>query len=336
MSLLRSGSRHGRSDLTIWMVLLPILIALPMFIEKVYYLHLVTIMLIWVILTQGLNVIQGYAGYVSICQATFFGIGAYTSALVTSKLGWPVGAGFAAASLAGLLSGVLIGWPSLKMKGHYFAIATMAFAVLVSSVMLNWKVVTGGDAGLQGIPRPGFDLWGFELGSPQGYYYLVLIAAVLSVVFVGRLVRSRVGRAIIAVRENEAVAAAIGIDTTRSKRLAFGISAILGSVAGAFYVHYINFVNPTPFHLGVSLNAILAVIIGGAGTVWGPAIGSALVVFLPEYLRVATEYRMVIYGTLIILVMIFMPRGIMGILERVADGWGRQAKGVIVSGERSK
>ncbi|MCL4182934.1 MAG: branched-chain amino acid ABC transporter permease [Burkholderiaceae bacterium] len=309
-------SRNRKSSYVAWSILLLCMGLLPLMIEKVYYLHLMTIMLIWIILTQGLNVIQGYAGYVSICQATFFGIGAYASALVTVNLGWPVGAGFVASLLAGLVAGLFIGWPSLKMKGHYFAIATMAFAVLVGSVMHNWKSVTGGDAGLHDIPRPEFSFAGFELGSPQGYYYLVLIAAAASVAFVGRLVRSRVGRSIVAVRENEAVAAAIGIDTTRSKRLAFLISAVLGSISGAFYVHYINFLNPTPFHLDASLNAILAVIIGGAGTVWGPVIGSALVVFLPEYLRVATEYRMVIYGALIILVVIFMPRGVMGIWER--------------------
>ena len=305
--------------LGLWLgtILLIVMAALPVFIEKVYYLHLVTIMLIWIVMTQGLNVIQGYAGYVSICQASFFGIGAYASALVTTKLGWPVGAGFLTALFAGVVSGLFIGWSALKMKGHYFAIATMAFAVLIGSVMLNWKAVTGGDAGLHDIPRPELTVWGFEFGSPRGYYYIALLAAAFSVWFVGRLVRSRVGRSIIAVRENERVAMAVGVDTTWSKRLAFTISAVFGSLAGALYAHYINFVNPTPFHLEASLNAILAVIIGGSGTVWGPVIGSALVVFLPEYLRVATTYRMVIYGALIIVVTIFMPRGVMSILERL-------------------
>lgn len=316
MAAVALDARYRRGGLLTLFAFSIALGAAPAFIEKIYYLHLVTVMLIWIIMTQGLNVIQGYAGYVSICQATFFGIGAYASAIVTGTLGWPIAVGFGAAALAGFLSGMFIGWPSLKMRGHYFAIATMAFAVLVSSVMLNWKALTGGDAGLQDIPRPDPGVFGFESGDPRSYYYLVLFAAILSILFVSRLVRSRMGRAIIAVRENEAVAAAIGIDTTMAKRLAFSISAVLGAIAGAFYVHYINFVNPTPFHLGVSLNAILAVIIGGAGTVWGPVIGSALVVFLPEYLRVATEYRLITYGALIILVMIFMPRGVMGIVDR--------------------
>lgn len=320
MGSLAMKDRWRGPGLWLGTLLFLLMAVLPAFIEKVYYLHLITIMLIWIVMTQGLNVIQGYAGYVSICQATFFGIGAYASALVTTRFGWPISAGFLAALTAGIVSGVLIGWPALKMKGHYFAIATMAFAVLVGSVMLNWKALTGGDAGLHDIPRPELTVWDFELGSPRGYYYIALLAAAFSVWFVGRLVRSRVGRSIVAVRENELVAMAVGVDTTRSKRLAFTISAVFGSLAGAMYAHYINFVNPTPFHLEASLNAILAVIIGGSGTVWGPVIGSALVVFLPEYLRVATTYRMVIYGVLIILVTIFMPRGVMSILDLL---WAR-------------
>lgn len=320
MKVNASSSIPPRPRLGVGLILLFSMAALPAYIEKAYYLHLVTIMLIWIVMTQGLNIIQGYAGYVSICQATFFGIGAYASAIVTLKLGWPVSMGLTSAILAGALAGVVIGWPSLKMKGHYFAIATMAFAVLVGAVMLNWKELTGGDAGLHGIPRPEMVVWDFDLASPIGYYYITLVAASFSVWFVGRFSRSRVGRSIIAVRENEALARAIGVNTTRSKRLAFTISAVFGSFAGALYAHYINFVNPTPFHLEASLNAILAVIIGGSGTVWGPVIGSALVVFLPEYLRVATMYRMVIYGALIILVTIFMPRGVMSILEA---SWNR-------------
>lgn len=298
--------------------------ALPVLIETPYYLHLVTLTLIWVVMTQGLNVIQGYAGYVSICQGTFFGIGAYSSGIVTSKLGWPVELGFLIALVAGIVFGLVIGWPALRTKGHYFAIATMAFAVLASSVMLNWVPVTGGDAGLQNIPRPEVTILGVDLSSRRGYYYIALVFAAISIWFVGRLVRSRMGRSIIAVRENERVAMAVGIDTGGAKLMAFTISSTLGSMAGAVYAHYINFINPTPFHLDTSLNAILAVIIGGSGTVWGPVVGSAVVVFLPEYLRLATTYRMVLFGAVLILVTIFMPRGIIfGTAAALSPIWHR-------------
>lgn len=300
---------------------------LPLGVKLPYYQHLVILALIWVVLSQGQNLIQGFTGYVSIAQAGFMGIGAYASTLMSVKLGWPVWLTMAAAPLMTAALAVLAGYPSLRVKGHYFAIVTLAYNMVIFIVLMTWSSLTGGEAGITNVPRPsniamGGFLWDF--GSRVGYYYLVLAAAVLATVLCALILHSRVGRVLLAIRQNEALIEAAGVQAWRYKLFAFVVSASLAGLAGALYAHFIGFLNPDAFGVDHSLNAILAVILGGSGTLSGPVVGAFAVVFLPEYLRVAQDYRLVVYGFILVAATIFMPRGLVPlVMQGLRSLWAR-------------
>ena len=288
-------------------------LALPAVVTLPYFLQLIILALIWVVLAQGQNLIQGFTGYVSIAQAGFMGIGAYSSTLLSVKLGWPVWLSMAAAPLMTAALAVVAGYPSLRVKGHYFAIVTLAYNMVIFIVLTTWASLTGGEAGISNVPRPpdiaiGGLVWG--LGDRVGYYYLVLIVAALATACCALILHSRVGRVLVAIRENETLIEATGVQVWRYKLFAFVFSASLAGLAGALYAHFIGFLNPDAFGVDHSLNAILAVILGGSGTLAGPVVGAFAVIFLPEYLRVAENYRLVIYGLVLVTATIFMPRGL--------------------------
>jgi branched-chain amino acid transport system permease protein len=294
-------------------------LALPLMIKLPYFLHLIILALIWVVLAQGQNLIQGFTGYVSIAQAGFMGIGAYSSTLLSVKLGWPVWLTMAAAPLMTAALAVLAGYPSLRVKGHYFAIVTLAYNMVIFIVLMTWSSLTGGEAGISNVPRPpevalGSFVW--RLGDRVGYYYLALIVAALATLLCALILHSRVGRVLVAIRQNEALTEAAGVQSWRYKLFAFVVSASLAGLAGALYAHFIGFLNPDAFGVDHSLNAILAVILGGSGTLAGPVVGAFAVVFLPEYLRVAETYRLVIYGFILVAATIFMPRGLVPLVTQ--------------------
>lgn len=288
--------------------------AIPFLNVGTYNLHLITYSLIWVILAQGLNIIQGYTGYVSIAQAAFFGIGAYSSAIMSVNLGLSVWLTIPLAIVISGIFGILIGYPALRTQGHYFAIVTMSFCMVIWVLMMSWVGFTGGEEGIANIPSPS-SIFGIDFSLKENYYYIILVAVLLTILFVYRLIHSRVGRAFITIRENEELAQAVGISLLKYKVLSFTLSAMLGGLAGALYVHYTHFVNPTPFTVDYSLNAILAVILGGSGTITGPIIGAFVMIFLPEYLRIADEYRLIIYAVMLILIMFYMPKGIINLIK---------------------
>lgn len=295
-------------------LLLLFLICIPQMGLQPYFVYLISYSLIWVILTQGLNVIQGFTGYVSIAQSSFFGIGAYTVALLTVRLGLNFWVALLAAVVISAAAGVMIGYPALKTQGHYFSILTLGFCMIFWLILMTFANFTGGEAGIPRIPSPP-SIFGIDFSTKAGMYYFILPFAVLTVVVIARLKNSKIGRAFVTIRENEQLAQALGISLVKYKLLAFVISSTLGGLAGALYAPFSQYINPTSFSVEYSMNAILAVIMGGSGTVAGPIAGSFLFVFLPEYLRMADTYRMVIYGVLLILITIFMPKGIVHALK---------------------
>jgi len=293
------------------------LVLAPALVQVPYFLHLGILALIWVIVAQGQNLVQGFTGYVSIAAAGFMGVGAYASTLLTTKLGWSVWASMACAPLIAALLAVVVGYPSLRVKGHYFAIVTMAYNLVIFIVLINYSSLTGGESGITGVPKPeNFSVFGFTINfeTRNAYYYLTLICAAFATVICGLVLHSRVGRVLLAIRQNEPLVDAAGVFAWRYKMFAFVLSAALCGVAGALYAHFIGFLNPEPFGVDQSLNAILAVILGGSGTLAGPVVGAFLVVALPEFLRVAETYRLIVYGLLLVLTTIFMPRGIVPLL----------------------
>jgi branched-chain amino acid transport system permease protein len=295
------------------------LIAMPQLISVKYYLHLSILALVWVISAQGQNLIQGYTGYVSIVQAGFMGIGAYSTALLGIHFGLPVWFTIILAPCVTAIFALAIGYPSLRVKGHYFAIVTLAFNMVIFIVLMNYTSLTHGEAGISGIPTPGSKDGLFNFRDRETYYYFMLICAAGMTCLAALIARSRIGQVLIAIRQNEPMVTAIGIPAWKYKLFAFVTSAMFAGFAGALYAHYQSFINPDVFGVARSLDAILAVIMGGSGTIAGPAIGAFIVVFLPEVLRFADSFRLIIYGLILVLATIFMPRGIVGLTSDLYD-----------------
>jgi len=297
---------------------LVVLALLPRYITVKYDLQLVTLALIWVIAAQGQNIIQGFTGYVSITQAGLMGIGAYSTTLLCTRLGLPVWLSLACAPVITSLFALVVGYPSLRVKGHYFAIVTLAYNMVIFTVLTNFIALTGGEAGIPNIPRPEALLGGLiDFTDRRTYYYLVAIVAVAMTGLTALILNSRVGRILLAIRENEAFALATGITVWKYKLFAFVASGFYASIAGALYAHYQGFINPESFGVGQSLDAILAVILGGSGTVLGPVIGAFAVVFLPEVLRFTDSFRLIIYGVVLVVATIFMPKGIVSLVALI-------------------
>jgi branched-chain amino acid transport system permease protein len=271
---------------------------------------------IFAILALSLNLLLGYTGQLSLGHAAFFGIGAYTSALLTLKLDWSFWLALPSAAAAAGLAGWAIGRLALKLRGAYFVLVTISFAGVISLVSINWMELTNGPLGLPGVPAPELGAWSFR--TKRAYYYLVLGAAALSYLVCHRIVRSRIGRALIALRENEPLAESVGIDGTRYLVLAAVVSAALAGVAGSLYAHYTRFVSPEVFLFTYTVTMVIMVIAGGQGTLIGPVIGALLFTALPEALReaMAWQWQMLAYGLLLIALVFFLPRGIVPSFER--------------------
>lgn len=301
-----------------WGVLAMCLYQLPRFFTMDYYMHIFVMSEIYAVLALSLAFIVGFAGQVSMGHAAFYGIGAYTSALLSVRLGLSFWVSF---WLSGFLAGIVsygIGRLVLRLKGHVLAITTAFFGVLVMVVMNNWIPVTNGPMGIAGIPRPTpFRLGGidFIFESRIHYYYLGLffVAGVLYVLY--RLVNSRLGDAMVAIRENEELAKSLGVDAMKSKVFAFTVGGAIAGLAGSFYAHYILFISPVTFSMSESINMLVMIIFGGMSTLFGPILGAVSLTILPEFLRMAGEMRLVIYGIALVLFIIWLPLGVWGTLK---------------------
>ena len=286
------------------------LLTLPFWLTSPYYVHVTIMAGIFTILALSLNLLLGYTGQLSLGHAAFFGIGAYTSALLALKLEWPFWIGLPAAALAAGLAGWAIGRLALKVRGAYFVLVTISFAGVISLVSVNWMELTNGPLGLPGVPAP--ELAGISFRTKSAYYYLVLLAAAVAYLVCHRLVHSRLGRAFLALRENEALAESVGVDPVRTLVLAAVVSAAMAGVAGSLYAHYTRFVSPEVFLFSYTVTMVIMVVAGGKGTLLGPVIGALLFTVLPEALReaMAWQWQMLAYGVLLVLLVYFLPRGI--------------------------
>jgi len=296
-------------------LLAAILLTAPLWVWSPYYLHILIMAGIFTILALSLNLLLGYTGQLSLGHAAFFGIGAYTSALLVLRLGWSVWAGFAAAVVLAGLAGYGVGRVSLKLRGAYFVLVTISFAGVTYLVSLNWMDLTNGPLGLPGVPPPELAVPGLiqlSFRSKTAFYYLVLAVAAGAYFVCHRLVRSRIGRAFIALRENEALAESVGVDGTRYLVLAAVVSAALAGAAGSLYAHYTRFVSPEVFLFTYTVTMVIMVVAGGKGTLAGPVVGAVLFTVLPEALREVTswQWQMILYGMLLILTVFFLPKGI--------------------------
>ncbi len=277
---------------------------------------------IYCLITIGLSLLMGYAGQISLGHAAFYGIGAYVSAILTVQYGlnpWVcMCIGMAVTAVVALLVGV----PSLKLKGHYLAMATLAFGIIIFIIFNEETEWTGGPDGMACIP--GLSLLGFEFDSVERYYYLVWGIVLFAFVFTVNVIQSGTGRALRAIHASEPAASAMGVDVSRLKILVFVYSAVLASLAGSFYAHYLNFVNPSTFDLFFSVKLLIMIALGGMHNIWGAVIGACLITFLSyEWLHYFEEFEIIVYGAILLLVTIFLPKGLAGV-PGIVKGWFRR------------
>ena len=296
----------------------------PFWVWNPYHLHVAIMAGIFTVLALSLNLLLGYAGQLSLGHAAFFGIGAYASALLTVKAGWSPWAGLAAALLLPGLAGYAVGRLALRIRGAYFVLLTISFAGVISLVSVNWMDLTNGPLGIPDVPALGLALPGLgevSFRRKPAFYYVMLAAAAAAYLVCARLVRSRVGRALVALRENETLAESVGIDATHYLVLATVVSAAMAGLGGWLYAHYIRFVSPEVFLFTYTVTMVIMVVAGGKGTLAGPVAGAVIFTTLPEALREATswQWQMLAYGVILMAVLFFLPRGIVpAIGERVA------------------
>jgi len=285
-------------------------IVLPLLLPGAYHRHVLVLAGVFTLMALGFDLVLGYLGELSLGHAAFFGIGAYTSALLALRLSWSFWLALPAAALASGLAGWAIGRLALKLRGAYFVLVTISFAGVISLVSINWMDLTNGPLGLPGVPPPTLGPW--TLRTKTAYWYLVLAGAALTYLVCHRLVTSRIGRALVALRDNEPLAESVGIDGTRYLVLAAVISAAMAGVAGSLYAHYTRFVSPEVFLFSYTVTMVIMVVAGGKGTLAGPVVGAVLFTSLPEALReaMAWQWQMLAYGLLLVALVFFLPRGI--------------------------
>lgn len=302
---------YQKQKIIINILLAIVIIFFPYIIRSQYITRLTIMVGVYTILSLSLGLITGYAGQTSLGHAAFYAIGAYTSALISSNFGISF---FITAPLAALFAafmGLVLGLPTMRLSGTYLAITTLGFAEVIRMILLNWEKVTNGPLGISRIPRP--SIFGVELTlANNGLYYLILVMVVIATLIINFIVRSKIGRALMAIRDDELAATMMGVNTTYYKILAFVVAAFFSGLAGAFYAHMIRFIDPNTFTFDVSILILSIVILGGMGTIKGMFLGSALLVSFPEILRFLQEYRFVVYGVILVLMMRFRPQGLLG------------------------
>jgi branched-chain amino acid transport system permease protein len=304
-----SGRRNNLVGFLACVTVAAALVLIPLALNR-YGLFILSRWAVLAIAAIGLNLTLGYAGQVSLAQGAFVGIGAYTAAILTTSAGWPLFATVPVAMVLCFAVGWLLGYPALRVQHHYLAFVTLAFSTFAYLVFRNEEWLTGGIYGLM-IPRPA----GFV--SPLPFYYLCLASLGVVSFAAWWLIRSPWGRAFMALRENPTRALSLGIDTRRYTLMAFAIGSAIGGIAGVLYAPLVEFVDPTPFTLGLSLDILMMVIVGGAGFFLGPFVGALVSVLLPEWLRVTEGYYLILYSLLVMVMLIYSPTGILGILDRL-------------------
>lgn len=277
---------------------------------------------IYCLITIGLSLLMGYAGQISLGHAAFYGIGAYTSGILTTKFGVNPWLCMLVGGLLASMVAVAVGAPSLKLKGHYLAMATLAFGIIINIVFREEVEWTGGPDGMINIPR--LQLLGWTINSTTDFYYLVWMIVAGAFLFTANILQSPAGRALRAIHTSESAAGAMGINVSHYKIIVFVYSAALASLAGSLYAHYMNFINPSSFDLFFSIKLIIMIALGGMHSIWGAVIGTILIAFLSlEWLHFLEEFEILVYGAILLMVTIFLPNGLVGLPQVVQEKFRR-------------
>lgn len=303
--------------LALIVLLLPLPWLLPSYLGQLIFMGIHTLAVL------GLTLLMGYAGQISLAQAAFFGLGAYGSMVMTMLWGLDPWLGMLATAVLVSLVALLIGIPTLRLQGHYLALATLGLGIIVYIIFNEETAVTGGPSGAIGIPH--LRLFGATLSRDWQYYYVVWSIVLLALAAAGNLARSSYGRVLRALGASEVAAEATGVDTARYKLQTFIACALLASLAGSLYAHYLTTISPTAFGFDISIEFLVMAVVGGLGNVWGAFLGAAAVTIVLEALRlvapklvpgVGAEIEVVFFGAILVLTMIFLPEGLVGLLTR--------------------
>ncbi len=287
-----------------------ILLITPEIVPNDYVFRIIISVIIDIPLALSQNLITGFAGMLSLGQAAFYGLGAYTSALLMMKLGMPWPVALISAGLVAAIFGVLLGFPCLRVGSDYLTLMTIGFGQIFYIVALNWMDLTRGPMGLPGVPPPQIGPIVFD--DPNTVYYLYLILSALCYLFMHRLTKSHIGRALIAIRDNETAAAAMGINVAYYKVMTFAFGSFWAGISGSMLAHFLNFVGPMTFTLNESILHMQFAILGGLGSLPGSVLGAAILVSLPQIFKPLYEYQLLLNGLMMVILLTWRPQGIMG------------------------
>ena len=304
-------TRHVSSPLT-YALISVLLVVLPLFLNE-YYQDIMTLTGMYVVLALGLNIVVGQAGLLNLGYVAFYAIGAYTYAILSTTFGLSFWPGLIAGGSVAAVFAVLLGMPTLRLRGDYFAIVTLGLGEITRIVLNNWDSMTGGPNGISKIGRP--VIAGYELHTTLDFYYLILLLVIITIFAMQRLIASRIGRAWIAIREDEVAAEAMGVNTYRMKLLAFVLASAWAGIAGVFFSAKMAFVSPESFTFFESVLILCMVVLGGMGSIPGIILGALLLITLPEIFRDFQDYRMLAFGAALVLMMVFRPQGLLGTVK---------------------
>jgi len=293
-----------------YLAIVAIIALIPLFISNSYYIQVLIFIGIYIILTLSLNLLNGYVGLLSIGHAAFYGIGAYASAKLVMEAGAPFPLAMLGAGLIAGVFGYLIAKPTLRLSGIYMTLATLGFNMIFFLIAQNWMSFTNGPLGIMDIPPP--SIFGYVIESRTQYYYLICFLVLLTIGSMHRLMTCRFGRALVGIRENELAAEAVGVNTTRYKIQAFVLAAFYAGIAGSYYAHFVKYISPDSFYIYESFILLAMLAFGGQGNLIGPVAGAAILIVIPEMFRFLQEYRMLVYGSVLIIMMLVRRQGLLG------------------------
>lgn len=306
--------RHGAGLSVIGFSVL--LLPAPLVLANPWHVGILNLVAVHAVVVLGLNLFIGYAGQISLGHAAFFGLGAYGSAVLTTAWGIPSWAALPVTAAGVALAALVVGVPTLRLSGHYLAMATLGFNIVVHHVLVHWEPVTGGPSGLTGIPS--FGVLGMTLQGETQHFYLLWGAAVVALTLTLNFVRSGLGRGLAALAEDEVAAASMGVDVRRGKIAVFIISAVFASMGGSLFAHYMGTITPDTFNIFASIDFVIMVVIGGLGSLWGSLAGAAFVTVLPHLLGPLQDYKEIVHGLVVVIVLLILPRGLVAGLVELA------------------
>ena len=308
----RRITRYASAPLT-YVLIVVFVIILPLFLND-YYRDIMTLTGMYVVLALGLNIVVGQAGLLNLGYVAFYAIGAYTYAILSTTFGFPFWLGLVAGGSVAAAFAFLLGMPTLRLRGDYFAIVTLGLGEITRIILNNWDSMTGGPNGISKIGRP--VIAGYELHTTLDFYYLIIVIVIITIFTMHRLIASRIGRAWVAIREDEVAAEAMGVNTYRMKLLAFVLGSAWAGIVGVFFSAKMAFVSPESFTFFESVMILCMVVLGGMGSIPGIILGALLLITIPEIFRDFQDYRMLAFGIALVLMMVFRPQGLLGAVKK--------------------